>query len=288
MKKIFSFVLLPIIWVLVAVYVLNTIVGLPIIVLLNMIMKKSKFLTMDALHWGAYIIWPFFLFSLIVFAKYTTKQSSNDLGFIKENKWKDYLIGIILGFLVIAITYVVNYFIGSFTKISLTFNKDVILFGVISLIVFMFQGMAEEVMFRSILFKSEMKFFKTIWFPILINGALFTIAHGANPGMGIVPRIQLVQFSIVCSFMMLNTKGSLWMVGAFHSFWNFFQFEFGSLVSGNKLGNSFVNINFNNSMSLYHGGEFGFEGGIIVNIILLIAIIGFVINHIRIKGNYAK
>lgn len=287
MKKIFKFVIMPIIAFLLITYVLNIVTGLITGVSLNLILKKKTYLGLNSTAWNEYLIWPFLLFVSILCARLLTKQKLKDLGFIKKRAIRYYIIGLILALIIMSITYFTNVFLKSITSSHLNYSFDVLIFGIISAFVFMFQGMAEEVVYRGIIFKTTSKYFKKIWFPILINAVLFVVAHGMNPGMGLIPRIQLIQFSIVCSFLMLNTKGSIWLVGAFHSFWNLFQFEYGSLVSGNNLPLSIVKNTYDESQTLLHGGAFGFEGGIIVNLILFIIIILMFINHFRIKGNYA-
>ena len=67
---------------------------------------------------------------------------------------------------------------------------------------------------------------------------------------------------------------SLWVVGAMHSIWNFFQGPvFGVQVSGLSSFSSVFKPIFIEGKELINGGAFGFEGGLAVTVVMLITVI---------------
>ena len=68
-------------------------------------------------------------------------------------------------------------------------------------------------------------------------------------------------------------SGSIWMVAALHSGWNFLQGNiFGISVSGTAKSSSVFDSSFADGWSFMNGGDFGLEGGLAVTIVLAVGI----------------
>ena len=94
-----------------------------------------------------------------------------------------------------------------------------------------------------------------------------------NPGVGVLPFINLLLFGLLMSLIFLKT-GNIWLISALHTSWNFVQGNvFGVLVSGGTPSVSILSSASTEAKDLINGGAFGLEGGIAVTIVVTIAIL---------------
>ena len=113
---------------------------------------------------------------------------------------------------------------------------------------------------------------------IILTSILFTLGHALNPGMKILPVINLFIASLVFS-VIYYYKGNLILVGVGHGLWNFSQgYIFGAEVSGNIVPSSILKSIPVSGYELISGGSFGFEGGIITTFIGIILILIFILH----------
>lgn len=128
---------------------------------------------------------------------------------------------------------------------------------------FLFQGSAEEVVTRGYLTQVFARRWGLIT-AIVAQAVIFSAMHGANPGMGVLPAVNLILFAVFASLVTL-AYGSLWSMCAFHGVWNWAQGNlFGVAVSGNTLDNSlFAFTPTSASSDLLTGGAFGIEGSVL-------------------------
>jgi membrane protease YdiL (CAAX protease family) len=105
------------------------------------------------------------------------------------------------------------------------------------------------------------------------NALLFSLLHLGNPGVTVIALVNIFLFGLFASLLTLR-RGSIWMVGALHSMWNFAQGNlFGIPVSGlvgcpsplvTEMGEG-------KWQALVGGGAFGLEGGLAVTAVLAVA-----------------
>lgn len=194
-----------------------------------------------------------------------------DLGFQLKGAFIKSLIGAITGFLAISLVAMTIKLLGGVT-ISYNFKTEYIMGLLLGLIMFSFQGTYEEIIYRGYLFPHFSKSMGTI-FAILTSSVLFTLLHALNPGMQIMPIINLFVASVVFSLVYF-IWGNMWVSGFAHAIWNYSQgCIYGSLVSGIHLNNSIMVSTPKENMTLLSGGNFGFEGSIVTTILGLILII---------------
>ncbi len=213
----------------------------------------------------------------VVLMLFLGKIKLKDLGFSSKSVLKNILIGIVSGFVILSIVALIIKVLGAVT-IKNVFQTSHIKVLLIGLVFFMFQGTFEELVFRSYIMTHFAKKWGDLW-GILLSSVLFVLIHALNPGITVIPIINLFVASIVFS-LIYYIWGNLWLTGLAHGIWNYSQgFIYGSLVSGQSLkGTVFTSMPVDN-MNIISGGSFGFEGsiittitGIIISVILLFVI----------------
>lgn len=134
------------------------------------------------------------------------------------------------------------------------------------------QGAVEEVVARGWLMNVVAARMR-LWAGVLGSVIFFAFMHGFNPGIGPLALINLALFALFASLFAVR-EGSLWGVCAFHSAWNWMQGNvFGLSVSGGgESGPTLFRFGLSGS-ALWTGGAFGPEGGLMVTLLLLAAVL---------------
>ena len=219
----------------------------------------------------------FCLFLSIFLMTKISKLKIEQLGFTKDNIVFSYLKGALFGTLQI---FTVFFIIFGLKAIDVYYVGNISILLLIKVfIIFIFQALLEEILFRGYL----MPFFSKvigIKFTIILLSFLFTCIHLFNPNLDIIGLANVFSAGVTFSLIYYYT-GNLWLVGAMHTLWNFILgFIVGSQVSGIITFNSiFFSIPVENK-DLISGGKFGFEASIIETILEL-TISLFVIYLIR-------
>lgn len=203
------------------------------------------------------------------YSKIVGNHSFENLGFKPKIISKNYIYGLVFGFLAYSFTMVIGIIFG---LQSTELNSKISPLLIIYFIGFVIQGMSEEVMLRGVIFP-EMASKLGIPVAIIGNSLIFALLHGANPNFSLFSMafVNLVMFGIFASLTYYYTE-NLWLIGAFHSIWNFAQGNiFGVRVSGLDIDISIFKTMFLKSPILT-GGEFGTEGGVLGFISLVLCI----------------
>lgn len=212
------------------------------------------------------------IMAVIKMWKINEKTSVSNLGLISiKERYKDLIIGVILGLLAISIVAMIIINLGG-VKVTNKMDTPNILFSIISgLLLFICIGIAQEVLTRGY-YMSVLKQTRNKYVVLFISAVLFAAMSLGSKGMGIIPFINLCLMGITLSYMFIKSK-SLWMPIGFHIMWSFMQgYIFGFNVSGEKaVGLYEVSITQSN---LINGGTFGPDGGVVVTGILLLIICG--------------
>ena len=208
----------------------------------------------------------FCLFLSIFLMTKISKLKIEQLGFTKDNIVFSYLKGALFGTLQI---FTVFFIIFGLKAIDVYYVGNISILLLIKVfIIFIFQALLEEILFRGYL----MPFFSKIIgikFTIILLSFLFTCIHLFNPNLDIIGLANVFLAGVTFSLIYYYT-GNLWLVGAMHTLWNFILgFIVGSQVSGIDTYNSiFFSIPVGNK-DLISGGKFGFEASIIETILEL-------------------
>lgn len=212
----------------------------------------------------------FMILAAIVYCKAFQKRSPFTLGFNSRGVIPEYLVGAIVGLVMISIPAIICYVTGC---VTLTVNENASpLMIVIFLLAFILQGMGEEALFRGY-FMTSLARRNNVWVAIIASSLMFAAFHAANPNFSVIAFINITLFGIFASVVMLK-RGSIWAVGAIHSLWNFAQSNvFGFNVSGNPKFESLMTATESNFGVILSGGAFGLEGGLGATVVLLVAIL---------------
>ena len=208
----------------------------------------------------------FCLFLSIFLMTKISKLKIEQLGFTKDNIVFSYLKGALFGTLQI---FTVFFIIFGLKAIDVYYVGNIgILLLIKVFIIFIFQGLLEEILFRGYLMPIFSKVIG-VKFTIILLSFLFTCIHLINPNLDIIGLANVFLAGVTFSLIYYYT-GNLWIVGAMHTLWNFILgFIVGSQVSGIDTYNSiFFSIPVGNK-DLISGGKFGFEASIIETILEL-------------------
>ena len=199
-----------------------------------------------------------------VFRKYIDRKSILSMGFQLKGKYKDIIYGLLVGLLLISLGFVILSLTNNLEVVSIQYSSKVVFGG---FFFFVIAAMVEEIVFRGYILNNFMDSFKNKYIALLLSSILFALIHGMNPNLSILGFINLIVAGIALGITYIYTK-NIWFPVFLHVSWNFFQGPiFGFEVSG---------LNFNSIIQqkvvgndLITGGNFGFEGSIIITVLLI-------------------
>ena len=206
------------------------------------------------------------IFTVGLFQKFISRQDFVSIGLnfvgFKIDFYKGLLAGAVLicsGFILLTVL--------NLTLIDLTYFSfyDQIFYFFLFTIV----SLNEEIAIRGyILHNLSSSFNKYV--ALIISSLVFMIMHLGNPNIGILPLVNLFLAGIFLGIYTIH-KNNLWFPIGAHLTWNYLQGPiFGFEVSGNKINSLFEQKP--NGHELLTGGNFGFEGSIILTLFLMISI----------------
>tara|TARA_Y100000385_G_scaffold232568_1_gene245060 strand:- start:1752 stop:2630 length:879 start_codon:yes stop_codon:yes gene_type:complete len=202
---------------------------------------------------------------LWILMKFVDKEPFMNLGFSLKGKMKDIILGMVLGFLLMAVGYSILILLGEIKFVSFNYDlKSIILL----FFLFIAVSLVEETYVRGYVLKNLLKSFNPV-ISLIISSAIFALLHFFNPNVNYIALTELFIAGILLGISYVYTK-NLWFPIALHLSWNFFQVMFGFNVSGMD---TYSLIEFeileNNNIN---GGDFGFEGSYLSILFSLIMI----------------
>ena len=211
----------------------------------------------------------FILIIIYFFRKFIDRKSIVSLGFSIKNRVKDIIFALVLGFIIMASGFSLLLIFGNLEIIALNFVPYVMF---ISLITLLAVSLIEEIVFRGYLLNNLMESINK-YFALVIISVIFGVLHSLNANFTIVGLINLTLFGILIGIPYIFNQ-NLWFPISFHLSWNYSQGPiFGFFVSGKGEGIKFLTTQDLQGNPLITGGDFGFEGSLILTIILLISIL---------------
>ena len=148
------------------------------------------------------------------------------------------------------------------------------------------QSAAEEITDRWYLYQKLRRRYKAPWIAIVVNSIVFSGMHLFNPGIGVLPVIQIFVVGAIFSMLVYYYNG-LWIACAFHAAWNFTQsIIFGLPNSGIVSAYSVFKLDAASATDgLFYNVNFGVEGSIGA-VVLLIAVAVFIFLKNRGRGEH--
>lgn len=212
------------------------------------------------------------LFSLIgtiiavwLFKKYIDKETFATVGFTKNDTAKDISLGLLFGFAIMLIGFIILRVTKQISVESTNLNTAELLF---TICIFIFVALAEELYFRGYVLNNLMSSFNRIT-ALIISASFFAIVHSINPDFSVWSFIGIFIAGIFLGISYVFTK-SLWLPISLHFSWNFFQSFFGFNVSGIN-AYSFYDLKYNTE-TIWNGGKFGLESSVLVFLFQAVAI----------------
>lgn len=151
-----------------------------------------------------------------------------------------------------------------------------ILWLCITLLFFLFQGPAEELVARGYLFQA-LSAKAGAAAGVLLSSLFFAIQHAINPNLTLLALANLFLYGVFAALYALREE-SLWGVFGLHSAWNWAQGNIlGLPVSGSGFGQAPLFQLHLAGPAWWTGGAFGPEGGLVVTLTTLLGIIILVI-----------
>lgn len=207
---------------------------------------------------------------VILFCRLIQKRKPDTLGFVKAGMGKEYLVGIVVGFVMFSSAVLICVVTGAIKieGVSETFRIGMF---ILFLLGFMLQGMAEEVLCRGYVMVSIARRY-SMWTAVISNAVIFAALHLLNSGISVLAFINLVLFGVFASLYFVK-RGNIWGIAAVHSVWNLVQGNFWGLrVSGMVTECSVLRSTMIEGRDILNGGAFGPEGGLGVSVVLLVGI----------------
>lgn len=137
------------------------------------------------------------------------------------------------------------------------------------------QGSAEEVLFQGWFMPTTSKLFGPV-IGIGFSALMFAVFHALNPNMSVLAFVNLGLYGVFAALYALYEEGIVG-IAAYHVAWNWAQGNvFGQGVSGSSsVDASLFNLTYQ-SETLFNGGAFGPEGGLLTTLVLSVSIAGVV------------
>lgn len=207
---------------------------------------------------------------VMLFCILIERRPLSTMGFHKENALKEYLLGCVLGTVLMSVIVILSTLFGGLSiSLNGTIDYKTLL---IYLGGFLLQGASEEVIFRGYLMNT-IACKDRVLLAVVINSVLFAFAHSLNSGLTVLAVVNLFLYGAFASVYALK-KDSLWGVCGIHSLWNFAQGNiWGVQVSGIDTSTSICTATQTSNINILNGGAFGLEGSVFTTIVLIVAII---------------
>ena len=220
--------------------------------------------------------------AIYIARRFADKRSFASLGLnINKQAGFDIIVGITISFVLMFLIYLIEYFLGWLNFESFAWQIDspstVITYTLRYLIVLIFVGWNEELVYRGYILQTLTSGLNLLW-ALLISSFYFGIEHLSNPNSSWMAVGGIFFIGLFSAYGYLRTS-QLWLPIGIHTGWNFFQNAvFGFPVSGfNRPGLFRITVS---GPDLWTGGAFGPEAGLII---LPICILGAVLVNMYTK-----
>jgi len=203
----------------------------------------------------------------VIFRRYIDRQPVMSLGF----RWQPFqphaITGFCLGIALLGAGTLVLFATKNLDWTDVHFRFRDFFMGLALMVLIAF---SEEMVFRGYILNNLMESMNK-WAALGVSAVLFTIAHGANPGISSVAIVNLLLAGLLLGINFIYTR-NIWFAIFFHLSWNFMQGPvLGYEVSGLPL-QGILQPDLHGPWWLT-GGVFGLEGSFIITVLLAAALL---------------
>ena len=207
------------------------------------------------------------LFTVWLFQKFVNREPFTSIGLEFSGYKDDFVSGLLLGVGLIVLGFGTLYIFNFLSVASIQFSLIDQLFY---LSLFAVVSLNEEIAIRGYILQNLSSSFNK-YIALVLSSLVFMIMHIGNPNMSAVPLFNLFLAGLLLGIYCIH-KNNLWFPIGAHITWNYFQGPvLGFEVSGNDVDSIFIQSL--NGSELITGGEFGFEGSIILTVFMIIGIV---------------
>ena len=207
------------------------------------------------------------LFTVWLFQKFVNRESFTSIGLEFSGYKDDFVSGLLLGVGLIALGFGTLYIFNFLSVASIQFS---LIDQVFYLSLFAVVSLNEEIAIRGYILQNLSSSFNK-YIALVLSSLVFMIMHIGNPNMSAVPLFNLFLAGLLLGVYCIH-KNNLWFPIGAHITWNYFQGPvLGFEVSGNDVDSIFIQSL--SGSELITGGEFGFEGSIILTVLMIIGIV---------------
>ena len=207
------------------------------------------------------------LFTVWLFQKFVNRESFTSIGLEFSGYKDDFVSGLLLGIGLIVLGFGTLYIFNFLSVASIQFSLIDQLFY---LSLFAVVSLNEEIAIRGYILQNLSSSFNK-YIALVLSSLVFMIMHIGNPNMSAVPLFNLFLAGLLLGVYCIH-KNNLWFPIGAHITWNYFQGPvLGFEVSGNDVDSIFIQSL--DGSELITGGEFGFEGSIILTVFMIIGIV---------------
>ncbi len=207
------------------------------------------------------------LFTVWLFQKNINREPFSSIGIQFNGYEDDFIFGLLIGIGLIVTGFGILIIFNFISIASLQFSFIDQLFY---LCLFAVVSLNEEIAMRGYILQNLSSSFNK-YIALAMSSLVFMIMHIGNPNMSAIPLFNLFLAGLFLGIYCIHRKNLWFPIGA-HFTWNYFQGPvLGFEVSGNEV-NSLIIQRLDGS-DLITGGQFGFEGSIILTIFMIIGII---------------
>lgn len=186
---------------------------------------------------------------------------------------KDMFFGLFLGGFSMLVIFFILQLVGQVQLENSLLAPTFSTYTWVSLIVFIFVGVFEELFFRGYVMETMALRKNPKQRIYIVSALIFGLAHILNANVSILGILNIILVGFLFAYMFDKTESLLLPIG-YHITWNYFQGPIlGFEVSGNATQSLYA-VNTSQGHALITGGDFGIEGGLMATLLILL---GFLI-----------
>lgn len=210
----------------------------------------------------------------LLYWKRIEKKPLSEMGL--TGRFGNYFIGAVIGIALPAVSVFITVLTGNMEYHGVFENADIFLI-VLLMGGFVVQGATEEILCRGIVLHA-LKEKTSLWAAIAVSTVLFLLPHlsslfAGGTVYGVIGAINLILISIIFSLLTMRFKG-IWAACGLHSFWNAVLYcILGLNLSGNEETVAAVFQIQSVGETIWNGGVYGMEAGVITTVVLACAIV---------------